>query len=504
MMELRGSGLLLHISSLPGQYGIGDLGSGARAFVDFLAASGQRYWQFLPIGPCSRIFDSSPYMSLSAFAGNPLLVDPDQLNDAGLLSNDDLQDRPEMSEYTVEFDKVIPFKTALLRRAHANFKQHGDQGAFDEFCRGEAAWLDDYALFMAIRNERGQEAWCDWPKDLAGREEKALAASRQRLADEIGYQQFVQYCFLRQWQALREYAASRGVFLIGDIPIYVSFDSADVWAHRHCFRLDPHTFQPTHVAGVPPDYFSATGQRWGNPLYGWQLGNGEANDSLYGWWRERFRHIFKTVDIVRIDHFRGFEAFWEIPDDEETAINGRWVKGPGKPFFDAMASAIGELPIIAEDLGVITPEVEKLRADLGFPGMKVLQFAFDSDADNLYLPHNYPDTNCVVYTGTHDNDTSLGWFLSPEVSDEAKARVRRYANSNGDGVHWDFLRLAFSSVAKTAIVPMQDLLGFGADCRMNTPSTCEGNWRWRCADRFMSEALAAQLRDETCFYGRCR
>ncbi len=502
MDELRSSGVLMHISSLPSGYGIGDLGAGARTFVDFLAAAGQCHWQFLPIGPCSRVFDSSPYMSLSAFAGNPLLVDPEQLVKEGLLSVDDLRDRPEMSEYSVDFDKVIPYKTALLRQAYVNFKQQ-DQGGFSGFCQDEASWLDDYALFMAIRNEQQQEAWCCWPSNLAAREEQALASSRQRLADEIGYHQFVQYCFSRQWLALREYATPRGISLVGDIPIYVSLDSADVWAHPHCFRLDS-SFQPTHVAGVPPDYFSATGQRWGNPLYAWEGGNGQVNHRLYDWWRQRFRHIFATVDIVRIDHFRGFEAFWEIPADEETAINGRWVKGPGKPFFDAMMTSIGELSIIAEDLGVITPEVEKLRDELGFPGMKVLQFAFDSDADNLYLPHNYRDSNCVVYTGTHDNDTTLGWFFSPEVAAEAKVRACRYAHGSGGEVPWDFLRMALGSVAQTAIIPMQDVLGFGTDCRMNTPSTCEGNWRWRCAERFLTDALAARLRDETCFYGRCR
>ena len=504
MMESRGSGVLLHLSSLPGGYGIGDIGAGARAFVDFLAAAGQRYWQFLPIGPCSRIFDSSPYMSLSAFAGNPLLVDPEQLVAEGLLAQEDLSDPPEMSEYSVDFDKVIPYKTALLRRAHANFKAQGAKDEFVEFCRQESDWLDDYALFMAIREERQQEAWCRWPKDLADREKKAMTAIRRRLVGEIGYYQFVQYCFYKQWRAMREYATAQGVFLIGDIPIYVSFDSADVWAHRDCFRLDSRSSEPTHVAGVPPDYFSATGQRWGNPLYRWQSADGKINRKLYDWWLARFRNIFKTVDIVRIDHFRGFEAFWEISADEETAINGRWVKGPGKPFFDAMTSAIGDLPIIAEDLGVITPEVERLREELGFPGMKVLQFAFDSDADNLYLPHNYRDTNCVVYTGTHDNDTTLGWVFSSEVSAEAKERAARYANSSGEAVHWDFLRMALASVAQTAIVPMQDVLGFGTDCRMNRPSTCEGNWRWRCADRFMTDAIAARLRDETCFYGRCR
>ena len=504
MMDLRGSGLLLHITSLPGPYGIGDLGRGARLFVDFLAEAGQRYWQFLPIGPGSRIFDCSPYMSLSAFAGNPLLLDPDQLVAEGLLGEGDLAGRPEMSEYAVQFDAVIPYKENLLRRAYANFQKLGAGADYDRFCRAEASWLDDYCLFMAIRKERRNDVWSSWAKPLAGRDSVALAETRLRLADEVGYHEFVQYCFAKQWRAMRDYAASRGVALVGDIPVYVSYDSADVWAHRHCFRLDAKTLQPTHVAGVPPDYFSATGQRWGNPLYRWPDTVVRGDNALFEWWRARFRRIFSTVDVVRIDHFRGFESYWEIPAEEETAINGRWVKGPGKPFFDAMSEDIGTLPIIAEDLGIITPEVDKLREDLGFPGMKVLQFAFDSDADNLYLPHNYPDANCVVYTGTHDNDTTLGWFFSPDVGQEAKTRAMRYANSRGDAVYWDFVRMALASVANTAIIPMQDVLGFGTDCRMNRPSTSSGNWRWRCAERFLSADLAARLRDETCFYGRCR
>ena len=502
MMEKRGSGVLLHITSLPGPYGIGDLGAGARRFIDFLVDAGQQYWQFLPIGPCCGIFDNSPYMSLSAFAGNPLFIDPEQLVGDGLLADSDLRDLPEMSEYLVDFAAVVPFKSGLLRRAYENFQHQRHEGGFADFCRSEAAWLEDHALFLALRDEQHQQAWSQWPYELAARNAKALAASRRRLAGEVEFQRFVQYIFFKQWQGLRQYAKGRGVSLIGDIPIYVSYDSVDVWAHRDCFRLDERTMQPTHVAGVPPDYFSDTGQRWGNPLYRWRKGGGKANLSLYKWWQARFRHIFRDVDIVRIDHFRGFEAFWEIDAGEETAINGRWVKGPGRAFFDAMASAIGELPIIAEDLGVITPEVEALRDGLGFPGMKVLQFAFDSDADNLYLPHNYQNPNCVVYTGTHDNDTTLGWYFSPEVPDASKARARRYANGSGDAIHWDFLRMALASVARTAIVPLQDLLGFGADCRMNTPSTSSGNWRWRCASRFLDDALASRLREEVTFYGR--
>ncbi len=501
-MEKRGSGVLLHISSLPSAYGVGDLGAGARHFIDFLAAAGQKYWQFLPIGPCCRVFDNSPYMSLSAFAGNPLFIDPAQLAGDGFISEGVLRERPEFSEYLVDFDAIIPFKTALLRHAHERFrKQQGADEGFLRFCRAEAEWLDDYALFQAIRGEQRQGAWSGWPTPLAARRPDALAEARRRLAVEIDFHCFVQYIFYKQWRALQHYARDRHVALIGDIPIYVSYDSADVWAHRDCFRLDDRSLLPTHVAGVPPDYFSATGQRWGNPLYCWQK-NGVPHQPLYAWWRSRFHQIFRTVDIVRIDHFRGFESYWEIDADEETALNGRWVKGPGQAFFDAMAAAIGTLPIIAEDLGLITPEVETLRTAVGFPGMKVLQFAFDSDAANLYLPHNYQDPNCVVYTGTHDNDTTVGWYLSPGVAEGSKSRARRYANSSGEFIHWDFIRMAFASVARTAIVPLQDLLGFGSDCRMNKPSTDRGNWRWRCAPRFLSGSLAERLRDETAFYGR--
>lgn len=503
MMKSRGSGVLLHVTSMPGSYGVGDMGSGARYFIDFLAAAGQRYWQFLPIGPVSEIFDNSPYMSLSAFAGNPLFIDPEQLVVDGLLVEEDLSGRPEMSEYSVQFEKVIPYKEKFLRRAYGNFKKRGTDKDFAAFRLDESEWLDDYCFFMAMRKEQLNKVWSEWPSEIAERDPDALAERRLRLADEIGYHEFVQYCFARQWQAMHDYAASRGVALIGDIPIYVSYDSADVWANRSCFRIDDETLQPTHVAGVPPDYFSATGQRWGNPLYRWRDGAGRENSGLYEWWRARFRRIFTTVDVVRIDHFRGFEAFWEIQADEETAINGRWVKGPGKDFFAAVSGAIGEMAVIAEDLGVITPEVDALREELGFPGMKVLQFAFDSDPENLYLPHNYQNANCVVYTGTHDNDTTVGWYFSPNVSEEAKRRAGRYANSNGGDVHWDFLRMAFGSVARTAIVPMQDVLGFGGDCRMNTPSTRQGNWSWRCADRFLTDELALRLRDETRFYGRC-
>ena len=498
----RGSGILLHITSLPGRYGIGDLGNGASRFIDFLAAAGQKYWQILPLCPTSQELDNSPYMGLSAFAGNPLCISPELLAADGLLPRHCLDGAPDFSEYLVEFERVIPWKREILAAAFQVFLYEGGAEGFEEFCR-DAPWLDDYALFMALREEQRLLPWYEWPKALAGRNKEALAASHGRLAERIRYRKFLQYCFDRQWRRLRAYAADRGVRLVGDIPIYVAPDSADVWAYQDCFRLHPQALTPTHVAGVPPDYFSATGQRWGNPLFRWHTRDAHVRERLFAWWRQRFRHLFQAVDIVRIDHFRGFEAYWEIPASEPDAVRGRWVKGPGRQFFKAMQEAIGELPIIAEDLGVITPEVEGLRDAFGFPGMKVLQFAFDSDVKNAYLPHNYPTPNCVVYTGTHDNDTTVGWYLSDKVERSSKERAMRYAHSQtGSPIHWDFTRLALASVAAVAMVPLQDVLGFGSDCRMNTPSTPTGNWRWRVAPRFLTEEVAQRLRDETIFYNR--
>ncbi|MBU0485254.1 MAG: 4-alpha-glucanotransferase [Proteobacteria bacterium] len=501
MSFVRGSGILQHITSLSGDYGIGGIGNDAARFINFLADSGQRYWQFLPLGPGSDIFDNSPYMSLSAFAGNPLLIDPDLLIEEGFLGSGRMQASPAFSDYFVEFDKVIPFKNKIFAEAFENFKITKNRVAFEEFCHTQM-WLADYSLFMALRDEFHLKAWYDWPLDLASRRIQALTVWRNQLAERIMYYDFVQFCFFTQWQRLRGYARGKGVSLIGDLPIYVGLDSADVWAHQDCFRLDPNDFRPTHVSGVPPDYFSDTGQRWGNPLYRWKNEDGTVNEMLYEWWRKRFQATFNTVDICRIDHFRGFESYWEIETDQETAINGRWVKGPGKDFFRAMFEDISEMPIIAEDLGIITSDVEKLRDELGFPGMKVLQFAFDSDAGNNYLPHNYKTSNCVVYTGTHDNDTSLGWYLEG-ASQQNRKRAAHYVNNHpGSRINWDLMKLAFSSIADVAIIPMQDVLGFGSDCRMNKPGTVNGNWRWRCAARFLSDQLKERLREETVFYGR--
>jgi len=498
----RSSGILLHPTSLPGPSGIGTLGQPAFAFIDFLKAAGQSYWQVLPCGPVSRAFGCSPYMSLSAFAGNPLLIDPGQLAEEGLLGRDCTDCAgPGSSEHLVDFDAVIPGREKMLRSAFREFQGAGASRDFADFCLA-TDWLDDYALFRSLREEFQHRPWFAWPVSLARREPAALVLWRERLAQQILFHKFVQFCFFSQWRRVRDHASSQGISIIGDIPIYVALDSADVWTSQDCFLLDPVTGLPTHVAGVPPDYFSETGQRWGNPLFAWTRDNG-LHPGLIAWWVRRFRHIFQAVDVVRIDHFRGFEAFWQIPATEETAVNGVWVKGPGRAFFTEMSKELGELPIIAEDLGLITPEVEQLRDQLGFPGMKVLQFAFDSDEHNGYLPHNYETPNCVVYTGTHDNDTTLGWFFSNRVAQTSKERALRCCHSSpGSPIHWDFIRLAYSSIAALAVVPLQDVLGFGSDCRMNVPSTSQGNWRWRCAARFLTDEVAVALRDEAVFYNR--
>ena len=502
----RAAGILCHLTSLPAPYGIGDLGPGAVRFLDFLETAGQRYWQILPLAPGSLVFGGSPYMGLSALAGNPLLISPDLLRDNGLLDDNDLAWAREevagpLSEYLVDYQRVAVCKRRLLERAFARWRERpGSRDEADDFL-SRHPWVDDYALFMSIRQWQQERPWNRWPRELAARETAAIEACRHRLRERLRYYLFEQLIFHRQWRDLRQQAAARGVGLIGDLPIYVSYDSVDVWAHQDCFDLDPVTLAPRHVAGVPPDYFSATGQRWGNPLYRWRRGR-SANPALLAWWRRRFAAMAAQVDVLRIDHFRAFESYWQIPAEEETAVNGRWRKGPGRPFFQKMAPQLKKLPIIAEDLGLITPAVERLRDDLGLPGMKILQFAFDSDADNLYLPHNFQHPNCVVYTGTHDNNTTVGWYLSAEVGEESKARARRYGNSSGEAIHWDFIRLALSSIAMLAIIPLQDVLGFGEDCRMNVPGTAVGNWRWRCAARFLENGLARHLAAETSFYGR--
>jgi 4-alpha-glucanotransferase len=500
----RSSGVLLHLTSLPATHGIGCLGHGARIFIDFLAEASQSWWQFMPSGPTSPGFGNSPYMSLSAFAGNPLLIDLSILAEEGLLSTDDLAEGSDFSQYSVDYDRVIPLKNELLQKAYISFKRNlasqSFKDDFNSFCTEH--WLEDYALYMSLRDAYSLKPWYKWPRPLAARRQNALRQALKEHNDRVTYYKFEQYCFYSQWKKLRQYAGLKNIGLIGDIPYYIGLDSADVWANQDLFKLDDKG-KPTHIAGVPPDYFSITGQRWGNPIYQWFDQKQQLNQPLLQWWQKRLEHIFSMVDMIRIDHFRGFESFWQIQEEEETAINGEWVAGPGQDFFNWMQDKLGDLPIIAEDLGIITPEVTRLREGLGFPGMKVLHFAFDGKPDNLYLPHNYDSTSCVVYTGTHDNNTTLGWFLSDQVTEQDRATIRRYAHMTDDNeVHWALISLAFSSIADLAVVPMQDVLGFGEDCRMNLPGTGFGNWQWRLAEESLTTQGTARLKEVTEFYNR--
>ncbi|MDQ4106644.1 MAG: 4-alpha-glucanotransferase [Actinomycetota bacterium] len=480
----RSAGILLHPTSLPGPYGIGELGPEALDFVDFLKEGGQRSWQILPLSPTGG--DGSPYSSYSAFAGNPLLISSERLVEDGLVEN--AEERPGGP---VDYPAVISAKTKLLREAYENAKP-GKQ--FEAFVEEHRSWLEDYALYMALKGKYGGRGWNEWDEGLARREPDALERARREFASEVRFHQFVQYLFFRHWSEVKDVANAARIEVIGDIPIFVSHDSADVWAKQDLFHLDE-SGAPTVVAGVPPDYFSETGQLWGNPLYDW---NRMKKDG-YSWWVERMRMALTLYDAVRIDHFRGFEAYWEIPADAETAREGRWVKGPGKDVFRAFSAGLGELPIIAEDLGEITPEVETLRDELGLPGMKVLQFAF-SGPDNHFLPHDYGDSNWVVYTGTHDNDTTAGWWRSADP--EGRSFARRYLGKDYVCVR-DFVRLAYASVAERAVVPMQDLLELGPEHRMNTPGTTEGNWSWRLDKSALTPELAERLRGLAETYGRC-
>ena len=492
----RSSGILLHPTSLPGRYGIGDIGEVSKNWVDFLVSAGQRLWQVMPLGPTG--YGDSPYQCFSAFAGNPYLVSLDDLNQRGFLPTEALNDIPAFPNTHVNYGDVIPFKLELLNQAYTRFKSHGSDAqwvTFMAFCEAQAYWLDDYALFMALKEAHGGAAWTDWADDIRMRKPAALLSWREKLEGEIEKQKVWQWFFYTQWLEVRAYANARGIKIIGDIPIFIAFDSADAWANPHLFYFDEQR-NPTVVAGVPPDYFSETGQRWGNPLYRWE----RMQENGYRWWIDRFKSTLEFFDIIRVDHFRGFDAYWEIPADEPTAINGKWVEGPGQDFFNAVRDALGDdMPIIAEDLGVITPSVEKLRDDNNLPGMKVLQFAFAADASDPYLPHNYTQ-NCVVYTGTHDNDTTRGWYQqAPEAERDL---VRRYLARDDSNISWDLIRLAVSSVADIAIYPWQDALGLGSDARMNTPGQPAGNWSWRFEWSDVPYWLAPQLLELSELYGR--
>ena len=499
----RASGVLAHISSLPGPYGIGDIGSAAFGFIDFLHQAGQKYWQILPTVPTSLFFDSSPYMSSSAFAGSPLLICPNSLVDSGLLKKSDIDSKVTFSPYLTDYPQVDRFKRQLLEDSFKTFSPVQDDH-YQQFIN-RTPWLRDYALFMCLKEVHHNKPWTDWPDELARRNPSALARVEKRYSTRINYYQFEQYLFFSQWTALKKHAAERGVSIIGDIPIYVALDSSDVWAHQNIFEIDEEPLAPLRVSGVPPDYFSETGQLWGNPLYRWNSKDSATGDALVDWWVQRFKAIFDMVDVARVDHFRGFEAYWAVPADEKTALNGSWVKGPGASFFEKIYRHLGELKIIAEDLGEISEEVIKLRDRLGFPGMKVLQFAFDGNKANPFLPHNYTTPNCVVYTGTHDNDTTLGWFLSNHVNDHQRKETKRFANRtmhDTSPIHHDLIYLALSSTASLAVIPLQDLLGFGSDCRMNTPGVAKGNWQWRCHEKHLTDETADYLRRLCQRFGR--
>jgi 4-alpha-glucanotransferase len=500
----RSSGLLLHISSLPSRFGIGDLGPGSYRFIDFLAEGKQTLWQILPLGPTSNGNVHSPYVALSAFAGNPLLISLEALVEDGLLAEEELGAVPVFPEGVVDYDGAAAGKLTLLRIVAERFVIGAAAPwriAFSHFRERHRWWLDDYTLFMALRSTFHETSWHTWEPALLRREPTVLQEWRGKLMHEIRFHELLQFFFFTQWLRLKIYAHKRGVKILGDIPIYVGFDSAEVWAHPELFDLYPETRTPRFIAGVPPDYFSETGQRWGNPLYRWRDEHDRLLQAVYDWWVQRFRATLELVDLIRVDHFRGLESYWAIPAEEETAVNGQWLPGPGARLFAAVQHALGDLPVIAEDLGIITPEVDALRRQFGFPGMKVLQFAFGGDARNPYLPHNYADPQCVVYPGTHDNDTTLGWFRS--VSSECQDHVARYLGRLDEHeLPWDMIRLAWSSVATFAIAPLQDVLGLGSEGRMNMPGQLQGNWCWRYTPEALRPELSARLAEFTVLYGR--
>jgi 4-alpha-glucanotransferase len=472
------------ISSLPSPYGIGTMGKAAKKFVDFLREAGQKYWQILPI--CQTSYGDSPYQSFSSFAGNPYFIDLEYLCRDRLLKKSECEsyDWGQNAQY-VDYGTMYVSRYALLKKAYARFVRHTPSD-YDAFCENERAWLDDYALFMAIKDANGGVAWSKWDEPLKRRSREAVAEAQKKYAEDINFYKMLQYLFFRQWTKLKAYANENHIDIIGDVPIYVAMDSADVWANPEMFYLDEN-LNPIEVAGCPPDAFSADGQLWGNPLFRWDKMKADG----YTWWTNRIRAVSSLYDIVRIDHFRGFDSYYAIPAADDTARNGQWREGPGMDLFRTLEKNLGKLPIIAEDLGFLTPSVHQLLKDSGFPGMKVIQFAFDSREDSDYLPHNYP-TNCVVYTGTHDNDTTLGWMKSaPKASVKF---AKKYLNlTRKEGYNWGMMRAAWSSVANMAIVPMQDLIGLGSEARINTPSTIGDNWKWRATKRQISHSLAKRL-----------
>jgi len=499
----RSSGILLHPTSLPTRFGIGDFGPAAYQFADFLSGAGQSVWQVLPIGPTG--YGDSPYQSFSAFAGNPLLISIEQLADEGLLSLSDFDVFHGLPADRVDYERVNQLKLPLLKKAYEHFKDVKHENCC-EFKDAQKHWLDDFALFMALKEAHRGAAWVHWDRELVRRDADALKRAREQFSEEIEAHKFIQYVFYRQWQKLRQHCADRDIRIMGDLPIYVAHDSSDVWANPEFFLLDE-SGNPKKIAGVPPDYFSATGQLWGNPIYNWE----KLRESGFQWWIERFRALFDLFDVVRVDHFRGFEAYWEIPTGETTAINGRWTKAAGAEVFSAVESVLGDLGIVAENLGVITPEVESIRHRFGYPGMAILQFAFGTDPQGpTFRPHNYT-RDLVAYTGTHDNDTIVGWWTSTGAGDSTRTEqdirnereyATKYLNTDGCAIHWAFIRALMGSVADTVIFPLQDVLGLGSEARMNTPSKLGGNWRWRFQGEMLTEDVCQHLKELTTIYER--
>ncbi len=491
----RQCGMLLPVSSLPSRYGIGAFSKEAYEFVDLLCETDQKLWQILPLGPTG--YGDSPYQSFSTFAGNPYFIDLERLTEEGLLTEEECEAYDWGSETdTVSYDKIYQGRFALLKKAYGRYSLAGDEG-FQEFYDKNSFWLKDYALYMAIKDKKSGQCWSDWEADIRLRQEDAIRKYEEMLEDDIRFYMFVQYLFRTQWMALKKYANEKGIQIIGDIPIYVSFDSVDVWAGPELFQLDGDRI-PLAVAGCPPDAFSADGQLWGNPLYDWAY----HKKTGYRWWIDRLRAQFELFDIVRIDHFRGFDAYYSIPYEDETAVNGHWEKGIGIDLFKSIKKELGEMPIIAEDLGYVTDSVKKLLEDTGYPGMKVLQFAFDSREEGCYLPYKYPQ-NCAVYTGTHDNDTVAGWYekLRKEDKETAQAYLNNY-HTPQEEIYWDYICCALSSVADTCIIPVQDYLGLGSQARINTPSVPSGNWKWRMEKGAFSDELKKKIKVLAGIYGR--
>lgn len=501
-MTGRSSGILMHISSLPSSYGIGDFGSGSYQFADFLVETQQTYWQVLPLNPISLISGSSPYASYSAFAGNTLFISPDKLVEMGLLQHSDLVDYPDLPSTFVDYPEVLTWKKALYAKAYDNFRIQNDRfkSEFQEFIKTNRKWLNNFASFMAIKSYFEDKDWGSWPVKIKNREQKELKALEKKLGNQIEYQKFLQFIFFRQWNELKTYCNQRGIQIIGDIPYYVNYDSAEVWSSPELFKLT-RAKRSEFVAGVPPDYFSTTGQLWGNPVYRWDI----MKKRNFRWWKERIAQNLRLYDLIRIDHFRGFLAYWEVPAREKTAINGKWVSVPGEDVFVQFKKAFSYLPILAEDLGVITDDVRELMKKFGLPGMRILLFAFDENLPrNAYAPHNHIQ-NCVVYTGTHDNNTTRGWYAE-ETSEADRERISHYLGKkiSIEEIHWDFIRMAMMSVANTVIIPVQDVLGLDSAHRMNRPATLNGNWKWRLLSEQLSHDMKQRLLGVTQLFGRSR